>query len=425
MKVLVIGSGGREHAIAHTLSQSSLKPELHFAPGNAGMNSLGQRLDIQADDLQSLLIQAQREQYDLTVVGPEAPLALGLVDLFTDNQLPVFGPCQAAAQLEASKAFAKELMAEAGIPTAPYHHAQTLEDALEALERFSSPYVIKEDGLAAGKGVTVTDQKAEATAAIERGFAKGGTVVLEGFLEGQELSVLALCDGERALPLVSAQDFKRVGEGNTGPNTGGMGAYAPVPFVTDTLMQTVQEQILQPVLEVMKQRGTPYKGVLYAGLMINSAGEPSVVEFNCRFGDPETQVVLPLLAVDLLPLLQASAAGDLSAYEQTPLAQSGQHAVTVVMAAKGYPGNYEKGLPLSIPDALPDGVHVFHAGTKITPDQQLVTNGGRVLNVTAFGASLTEAREKAYAAVQQIDFSEGFYRVDIAELASRDLTVCA
>jgi phosphoribosylamine--glycine ligase len=420
MKVLLIGSGGREHALACSLAASPQLSELHIAPGNAGMQAW-QRLDIGAQELDNLLIQATREQYDLVVIGPEAPLAAGLVDKLNEAGLLAFGPTQACAQLEASKAFAKALMQEAGIPTAAYQHCLSQQEALEALAAFSPPYVVKEDGLAAGKGVTVTLERSEAEAAIQRAFAKAGSVVLESFLEGQELSVLALCDGKQALPLVSAQDFKRVGEGQTGPNTGGMGAYAPVPFVSPTLMERIQQEVLQPVLEVFNKRGTPYRGVLYAGLMINAAGAPSVVEFNCRFGDPETQVVLPLLQADLLPLLKAAAEGDLSPYAQQPLTLPSRHAVTVVLAAEGYPGDYPKDLPIGLPTAWPahlqGHVQVFHAGTRLSPEQTLLSSGGRIVNVSATGESLAQARERAYEAIALLDAPGCFYRRDIAELA--------
>lgn len=416
MRILVIGSGGREHAIAHQLAQSPKKPELFFAPGNPGMAHLGQRLDIDVMDLQGLLLFAQKEQIDLTVVGPEAPLAAGIVDLFDSKGLLVFGPNQKAAQLEASKAFAKQLMQEYKIPTAGYRFCLTQDEAFEALSEFMAPYVIKEDGLAAGKGVTIAPTLDEAKAAIERAFAKNMPVVIEEFMQGEELSVLALCDGQRAIPMVSAQDFKRVGDNNEGPNTGGMGAYAPVPLATPEVMAIIQEQILTPMMKAFQQEGIEYRGILYAGLMIDNPAKPKVVEFNVRFGDPETEVVLPLLEDDLVDLLTASAQGDLSTY-QSGLRFSDQAAVTVVMASKGYPGDFEKGIPIEFPkdsDAL-----IFHAGSKLMPDQSIVTAGGRVLNVVGLGKTIAEAREKAYQTVAKISCPNLFNRSDIAKNPSQ------
>lgn len=419
MKILVIGSGGREHALLWKLAKSPKKPTLMVAPGNPGMAQLAQCLAIDPLDIEGLLIHAKREGVDLTIVGPEAPLAAGLVDRFEAEGLRVFGPSKAAAQLEASKHFAKKMMQEAGIPTAGYAFCQTEPEALTALKDFSAPYVIKEDGLAAGKGVTVTSSLDEAKTAIEQAFSKGMSVVIEAFLEGEELSLLAVCDGQRAIPLVSAQDFKRVGECNTGPNTGGMGAYAPVPWATPALLQQVQQQVFSPLMAAMFERGTPYKGILYAGLMISPLGKVQVVEFNCRFGDPETQVVLPLLNTDLIDLLKASAEGNLSDYEGVNLYDEGQSAVTVVMASQGYPGAYATGKPITLPPILPEGVTVFHAGTTQTPAQPLVTAGGRVLNVTTRAASLNEARTLSYQAIEGITFEGAFCRKDIALEASK------
>lgn len=420
-KVLIIGSGGREHALALKLSESRLHPELHFAPGNPGMEPLGQRLEIAVDDIQGLLLHARREGFDLTVVGPEAPLAAGIVDAFKAAGLPIFGPDRAGAQLEASKHFAKELMTEAGVPTAGYAYCTTQDEALSALERFAPPYVIKEDGLAAGKGVTVTASKDEAEAAIEQAMTKHMPVVIEEFLRGEELSVLALCDGTTVLPLVSAQDFKRAGEGDTGPNTGGMGAYAPVPLATPDIMAAIQNRVLSPMLKTLRNRGVDYRGVLYAGLMVPPEGEPNVVEFNVRFGDPETQAVLPLLDEDLLELLLACANGTLDDYAKRGLRFKNRAAVTVVLTAAGYPGAYEKGRPIRFPDTLPEGSHLIHAGTKKMPDQTIVTNGGRVLNAVGLGETIEQARERAYQLADSVAFEGKTLRRDIAETPSRPI----
>ncbi|MDX2086173.1 MAG: phosphoribosylamine--glycine ligase [Candidatus Melainabacteria bacterium] len=426
LNVLLIGSGGREHAIAQALAESPFQPKLFFAPGNPGMETLGQRLEIEATDVQGLLIHAKRSGIDLVVVGPEAPLTLGLVDALAKEGIPVFGPSQAAARLEGSKQFAKTMMQAAGIPTAGHHFCTTLADALAALNDFQPPYVIKEDGLAAGKGVTIAQNRAEAEQAIETAMQKKMPVVIEEFMAGEELSVLAFCDGQHALPLVSAQDFKRVGEGHTGPNTGGMGAYAPVPFVTPSLMAQIQAEVLNPLVAAMARQGTPYRGILYAGLMIGPDGTPRVVEFNVRFGDPETQVVLPLLEEDLLALMWASAHGNLSAYAATGLrCKRYGAAVTVVAASQGYPGPYTTGMPITLPEHSPKSVRLTHAGTRRLPSGQLVTSGGRVLTVTGLGDSLTDARRLAYEALAHVRFEGLYYRRDIAQQASQTETVPA
>lgn len=414
MKILLVGSGGREHAIAQKLSESRHRPELFFAPGNPGMRELGQRLDIDATDIQGLLLFAQREQIDLTVVGPEIPLSLGIADQFQAAGLKIFGPDQAGARLESSKAFAKEVMADHGIPTAGYRYCRAETEARAALDTFQPPYVIKEDGLAAGKGVTIAADRAEAEAAIRRAFEKAMPVVIEEFMQGEELSLLALCDGQRALPLMAAQDFKKAGEGNTGPNTGGMGAYAPVPLATPSLVEEARRTVLQPMLEALRSRGIDYRGILYAGLMVGRDGRIRVVEFNVRFGDPETQVILPLLADDLVDLLQAAAEGDLSAYPGGIRFEPNRCAVTVALASAGYPGDYQTGKPIFFPQYLSNDVHIFHAGTKVLPDQTKVTAGGRVLNVTGLGDSLESARRAAYEVVSQIKFEGMTYRRDIA-----------
>lgn len=421
MKILLVGTGGREHAIAQTLSQSRHQPELYFAPGNPGMSALGQRLDIDVTDIQGLKLFAQREKIDLTVVGPELPLSLGLADEFEKAGLKVFGPKQQSAQLEASKAFSKALLAKYNIPTAGYHFCTTQDQALAVLDEFTTPYVIKEDGLAAGKGVTIAQNRAEAEAAIQNAFAKEMPVVIEEFMQGQELSVLVFCDGKSAIPCIAAQDFKKVGEGNTGPNTGGMGAYAPVPLATSALLQRAQDEIINPTVAALQAENIPYCGILYVGLMITPEDDPKVVEFNVRFGDPETQVVLPLLEDDLVDVMLATVNGELQQYATSGLRFSKQHAVTVALVSKGYPGDYPTGVPITLPTSTPSNVHVFHAGTKIMPDQTLVTNGGRVINVTGLGADIDAARQAAYAVVDQIAFDTKAYRRDIAAIPAQTL----
>ncbi len=415
MKILLVGSGGREHAIAQKLSESRHRPELFFAPGNPGLRELGQRLDIDATDIQGLLLFAQREQIDLTVVGPEVPLSMGIADAFKAAGLALFGPVQAGARLESSKAFAKEIMETHDIPTAGYRFCPDEASALAALEAFQPPYVIKEDGLAAGKGVIIAADRPEAETAIHRAFAKAMPVVIEEFMQGQELSLLALCDGKRALPLIAAQDFKKVGEGNTGPNTGGMGAYAPVPLATAALVEEARRTVLQPMLDALQSRGIDYRGILYAGLMVGPDGHIRVVEFNVRFGDPETQVILPLLADDLADLMLAATQGDLSAFADAGIRFApNRYAVTVALVSAGYPGDYQPGKPIFFPQYLSNDVHIFHAGTKVLPDQTKVTAGGRVLNVTALGDSLEAARKAAYEVVSQVKFEGMTYRRDIA-----------
>jgi phosphoribosylamine---glycine ligase len=419
MNILVIGSGAREHTLVATLAASPLAAQVYVAPGNPGMLGTATCVPIAADAIGDLLTFATSYAIDLTVVGPEVPLALGIVDAFEASGLTIFGPSQAAARLESSKAFAKAVMQAAAVPTGGYIHATSEAQALAVLTEFTPPYVIKEDGLAAGKGVTVAATQPEAEKAIIQAFAKGMTVVIEEFLPGQELSVLAICDGTHALPLMPAQDFKRALNHDEGPNTGGMGAYAPVPFATADLLETVKTRICLPVLAEMANRGTPFKGVLYAGLMIGPDNQPRVIEFNARFGDPETQVVLPLVAEDLLPVLLAAARGDM-----TPWADKGgialhhdRAAVTVVLAAAGYPGTFAKGAPVTLP-ANPTPHHwVRHAGTALNANGQLVSSGGRVLNAVGMGATLQNAREQAYALAESITFEGKMMRTDIAEKA--------
>jgi phosphoribosylamine--glycine ligase len=417
MKVLVIGSGGREHALAWKLAQSDKVSRLYFAPGNPGMEALGKCVSIAVDDIQALRQFALREHIDLTVVGPEKPLSLGIVDSFQQAGLNIFGPSRYAAQLETSKHFAKMMMQQAEVPTAPFVYCRTEADALAALADFSPPYVIKQDGLAAGKGVTVTSDLAEARAAITEACATGSPVLLEGFLSGVELSVLAICDGQNAIPLVAARDFKRIGDGDTGPNTGGMGAMAPLPEVDARLGDRIQRQILQPMLAAMAEDGHPYQGVLYAGLMFSPEGALSVVEFNARFGDPETQAVLPLLEEDLASILLHAAQRDLQPWAAGGFRQaSGRHAVTVVLASKGYPATATTGALIQQPATLPALTLLFEAATAQDAQGRRTTAGGRVLNVVGLGASVEEARQRAYDVCQQITFDgqPPVYRRDIA-----------
>ncbi|MCB8977666.1 MAG: phosphoribosylamine--glycine ligase [Ardenticatenaceae bacterium] len=416
LKVLIVGSGGREHALTWKIGQSSRVAEIFVAPGNAGTAVSAQNIPIKDSNIDELLNFAQEKQIDLTVVGPEVPLALGIVDAFQAVGLKIFGPTQAAAQLEASKAFAKEFMHKLGIPTAVSHTVTNFEDAVETLHCNVSTngIVVKASGLAAGKGVVVCDDAAQAEAALREMLvdgafgAAGSEVVIEERLSGPELSLLVLTDGQTAVPLSPARDHKRAYDDDQGPNTGGMGAFAPPPDVDNALIEQIMQTIVQPTIDGMAALGTPYVGVLYAGLMLTTDG-PKVIEFNCRFGDPETQVVLPLLESDLVELMLACVNGRL-----TPdMVQIHPGAcATVVMAAPGYPASYPKGLPITGLDALPEDVMVFHAGTA-QKDGQLVTNGGRVLAMTARGDDLGTAVSRAYAGVEQIHFEDAHYRKDI------------
>lgn len=423
MKVLVIGNGGREHAIVWKLAHDSCAPELFCAPGNAGTAALATNVPIGAEDVAGIVAWAREAKPDLVVVGPEAPLCAGVTDALEAEGIKVFGPCQAAAALEGSKAFSKDVMEKAGVPTARFRVYRSSAEAIAGLEAFSLPVVVKADGLAAGKGVVIAQTREEAETALRemldggRFGAAGAEVVVEEFLEGEEASVFALCDGERVELLPAAQDHKRVFDNDQGPNTGGMGAYTPAPIATAEVMAFTKEQIVLPVLRELKRRGITYKGVLFCGLMIGPKGV-NVLEFNCRFGDPETEVVLPSVASDLLPVLLACAEGRL---EPGMVKMRPEAAVTVVMAAPGYPGSYPKGLAISGLDAAEAaGCTVFHAGTALR-EGQVVTAGGRVLTVTAFGADLRAAVAKAYEGVGQIAFEGAHYRRDIAAKAFKYL----
>ena len=419
MRILLIGGGGREHALAWKLVQSPNVEKLYAAPGNPGMALLQkcECINLNVDDLEGVADYAEEKSIDLTVVGPEAPLVAGLADVFKRRGLPVFGPSKAAAQLEGSKAFSKELMAKYNIPTAFFKICEDIEAAKAYVEEKGAPIVVKADGLAAGKGVVVAMTKQEALDAIDdmmgdhKFGAAGARVVLEEYMEGEEASLLAFTDGKTVVPMIAAQDHKRVFDGDEGPNTGGMGTYAPAPVMTDILRLKATELVLKPVVAAMAKEGTPYQGCLYAGLMIKG-DSVKVVEFNCRFGDPETQVVLPLLDGDLAEIMLACATGTLDKVE---VAWHDKAAVCVVMASGGYPESYEKGKEITGLAAAEEDkdVVVFHAGTK-EADGKIVTSGGRVLGVTAVDASIKAARDRAYAAVEKIAFKKNFYRKDIA-----------
>ena len=416
MRVLVVGSGGREHALCWAIAASALCDTLYCAPGNAGIAREAECVPIKADDIPALRAFARNNAIDLVVVGPEAPLCAGLVDALTADGIKAFGPTAAAARLEGSKGFTKDICAKYAIPTAAYARFDDLARAQAYLQKVGAPIVVKADGLAAGKGVIMAETRDQAEAALADmlqggGFGQAGAeVVMEEWLHGEEASFFALVDGENALPLASAQDHKRVGDGDTGPNTGGMGAYSPAPIVTPAMTGRVMDEIIQPTLRAMADMGCPYRGVLYAGLMITESG-PKLIEYNARFGDPECQVLMARLKSDILPGLMASAEGGLRHFD---LRWHDDAALTVVMAAKGYPGKYDQGSEIRGIDAAEkiDGVTVFHAGTAMK-DGRLVATGGRVLNVTARAATIGEAQAKAYQAVDKIDWPGGFCRRDI------------
>ncbi|HOH50838.1 MAG TPA: phosphoribosylamine--glycine ligase [Candidatus Hydrogenedentes bacterium] len=426
MKVLVIGSGGREHALAWKIARSASVEQVIGAPGNPGIASLDKGLCVPVDGMDFAAVKALIEDKDigLTVVGPEAPLAEGLVDYLSEGGDLVFGPCRQAAQLEGSKAFAKAFMRRHNIPTADYAVFDSAEEAERHVRENGAPIVVKADGLAAGKGVTVAMTEEEAVAAIREAMIggvfgdAGRRVVLEEYMTGEEASILAFCDGETVVPMASSQDHKPALDGDKGPNTGGMGAYSPAPVVDDETARRVYDEILLPCVRGMAAEGAPYKGVLYAGIMVTERG-PRVVEFNVRFGDPETQVVLPRMTSDIVPVLVACARGGLA---DVPVVYADTPCVTVVMASGGYPGAYEKGKEITgIAEAEREpGVQVFHAGTRMDGGK-LVTAGGRVLNVTATGATLPEAITRAYTAVDCIRFDGAHVRRDIGRKALRRL----
>lgn len=418
MKVLVVGSGGREHALVWKLLQSKRVQEVICIPGNGGTAKLERcrNLALAVNDFEGIGRFALVNNIGLIVVGPEAPLAAGITDYLQQQELTVFGPTQAGAQIESSKAWAKALMTEAKIPTAKAKVFTEATTAITYVKAEGAPIVVKADGLAAGKGVTVAMTVEEAITAIESAFGgefgeAGQRVVIEEYLTGQEASVLAVTDGLSIRPLLPAQDHKRIGEGDTGANTGGMGAYAPAPVVTPALMARIQQEVLEPAIATLRQRGIDYRGILYAGLMITPEGDPKVIEFNCRFGDPETQVVLPLLETPLETVMLACAQQRLA--QLPPLEWKPGAAACVVIAAEGYPGKYKKGLPIQGIDAAEaQGAVVFHAGTKLK-QQQVVSDGGRVLGVTAVGDDFKAAINQAYVAVERINFDGMYYRKDI------------
>ncbi len=415
MKVLVVGSGGREHALCWAIAKSKKLQKLFCAPGNGGIARVSECVDISAEDISGIVNFAKSEKIGLVVVGPEAPLVAGMADRLEEAGIKVFGPSAEAAMIEGSKGMMKDLCAKYDIPTATYARFDECNAAKEYIRAHGAPIVVKADGLAAGKGVILCRNENEAYAAIdhimiEDAFGDAGAeVVIEEFMTGEEASFFALVDGKHALPLVAAQDHKAVGDGDEGPNTGGMGAYSPAPVVDKAMAKTIMETIIEPTIRGMAADGTPYKGVLFAGLMITDTG-PKLIEYNCRFGDPECQALMMRLESDLLEVLLAAVTGGL---DQVELKWSRNAALTVVMAVNGYPGGYEKGSEIKgIDDAEAGGAVVFHAGTK-TDGEKILANGGRVLNVTALAPGVAKAQAKAYDAVAKIDWPEGFCRGDI------------
>jgi phosphoribosylamine--glycine ligase len=415
VRVLIIGGGGREHALAWSLRREDPDGQLYCAPGNPGTATLATNLDIAPTDLDRIADAADAYGIDLVVVGPEVPLALGLADRLRAEGRLVVGPGAAGAQIEASKAFAKDLMARAGVPTASSHTFTDLEQALACIRSHSEPLVVKASGLAAGKGAVVCATRAEASATVTEMLGQGRfgeagrVVVIEEFMQGEEVSILALTDGAEVELLPAAQDHKRLGEGDTGPNTGGMGAYSPVSLATPALLERTRREILLPTLRQLAAEGAPYRGVLYAGLMVDREGKPRVVEFNCRLGDPETQVILPLVRGGLLRCFEAIARGE----HPTPLDIAPGAAVTTVLAARGYPDSPEKGAEITIPGQLPPGVTVFHAGTQLDAIGVLWVAGGRVLNVTAVAGSFVEAQRLSRAGAEAIRYEGKVFRGDI------------
>ncbi|MEO1363708.1 MAG: phosphoribosylamine--glycine ligase [Pseudomonadota bacterium] len=415
MNILILGSGGREHSLAWAVLQNPKCDRLVVAPGNAGIAAIAECAAFDICDSSAVLEFVEAESIDFVIIGPEAPLAAGVADRLREAGVSVFGPSEGAAQLEASKAFTKAICDAAGAPTAAYGHFTDAAAAKAYVAQHGAPIVVKADGLAAGKGVIIAETVAEAEAAIDDMFGgafggAGAEVVIEEFMTGEEASFFVLCDGTDVLPIGTAQDHKRVGEGDTGPNTGGMGAYSPAPVLTDAVAERALDEIIRPTVAEMARRGTPYQGVLYAGLMIEN-GAPRLVEYNVRFGDPECQVLMMRLGAQALDLMQAAAEGRLA---EAQVNWADDHAMTIVMAANGYPGSYAKGAPIGGLEAMPGDSNsmVFHAGTALTGGQ-ITAAGGRVLNVTARGDTLAQAAERAYGMVDDIDFPGGFYRNDI------------
>ena len=415
MNILILGGGGREHALAWAIRQNPKCDRLIVAPGNAGIAAIARCAELAIEDGAAVVAFCEEHAIDLVVIGPEAPLAAGVADALRAAGIAAFGPSQAAARLEASKAFTKEICDACGAPTAAWARFDEAEGARDYIRRLGAPIVVKADGLAAGKGVTVAMTEAEALGAVDAAFggafgAAGAEVVIEEFMEGEEASFFVLVDGTTCLPVGTAQDHKRVGEGDTGPNTGGMGAYSPAPILTEDLQARVMAEIIQPTVEEMARRGTPFQGVLYAGLMIRD-GRARLVEYNVRFGDPECQVLMMRLGAQALDLIQACAESRLDGVSVT---WADDHALTVVLAADGYPGDYARGTAIRLPDDLAESssAMIFHAGTA-EREGRLVSAGGRVLNATGRGATLAEARDRAYALAEAVDWPEGFFRRDI------------
>ncbi|MFZ3072272.1 MAG: phosphoribosylamine--glycine ligase [Thermodesulfobacteriota bacterium] len=423
MKILIIGSGGREHALAWKISKSPLVEKIFIAPGNAGTLEHGENVAIKADDIEGLKAFALKERIGLTVVGPEVPLTLGIVDEFEMAGLKIFGPSKKAAEIEGSKVFSKELMKKYGLSTATYKTFSNPDEATEYAKKETHPLVIKADGLAAGKGVIISQNPEETVAAI-RSISKdfgdaGKRIIIEEFLRGEEASFLVITDGKTILPLASAQDHKTVFDNDLGPNTGGMGAYSPAPVITKELEKKILSSIMLPTIEAMEKEGRPYKGVLYAGLMITDKG-PKVLEFNARFGDPETQPILARLKTDLVPVMLAAIEGTL---DKIKLEWDSRASVCVVMVAKGYPGSYEKGKEIIglIDAGKTEDAFIFHAGTAVK-NNKTITDGGRVLGVTALGSDIKSAVDKAYSAAGKINFDGAHYRKDIGKKALKQLS---
>jgi len=421
MKVLIIGSGGREHALVWKIDQSPYVEKIFCAPGNGGIASMAECVDIDGTDLKELVSFAQKESIDLTVVGPELPLTMGAADIFKNHGLAVFGPDKQAAVLEGSKAFTKNFLAKYNIPTADFQIFDNSKAAVQYIHDNQPPFVLKADGLAAGKGVLLCHSRNEAFQGVEdimevKKFGDAGKqLVIEEFMEGEEASILAITDGDNFITLPPAQDHKAIFEGDQGPNTGGMGAYAPAPVIDDDLLKQIKSDIIRPTIDGMKAEGRLYQGVLYAGLMITKTG-PKIVEYNCRFGDPEVQAILPLLKTDLVDLMMEVAEGRLKAKEPETTPMS---CICVVMASGGYPGSYQKGKTILGLDDVDQDVIVFHAGTR-KENKLIVTSGGRVLGVTATGKTFLQAREKAYQAVGKIAFDGAYYRKDIGHRALKN-----
>ena len=424
MKVLVIGSGGREHALVWKISQSKKVSNIYCAPGNAGISQKAECVPIKADNIVKLVRFAEEKKIDLTVVGPEVPLTKGIVNEFEKRDLKVFGPSKQASRLEGSKIFAKEMMLEAGVPTGKCQIFEEPDEAMQYIKSQPVPIVIKADGLAAGKGVIVAKTKKEALEAVElimikRAFGKAGDkIVIEECLVGEEASILAFCDGENFIPMVTSQDHKAIYDGDKGTNTGGMGAYSPAPVINEAMMKIISSQVFQPIMNKMMEKGIPYKGILYAGIMITESG-PKVLEFNVRFGDPETQAILPRLKTDLIDIMESCIDGKLN---KVDIEWRNEAAVCVVIASGGYPGSYKKGeviTGIKQAEELQDVV-IFHAGTSLE-GENILTSGGRVLGVTALGVNIEQAIDKAYVAVKKIHFNKMYFRNDIADKALKYL----